>query len=118
MGQSLRPKKGKTKTEATVRQMISIGGESGTSSNSSPDCFQFQLEEPTQLIEKVDMGTLVFGDFSIERIIIMAQIGALGFVPQNITKKILTIVESKQTSIQGSVIEKTVNGNVVVEICL
>lgn len=118
MGQGLRPKKKKTSIEATVKPIISASGEITDGNPTLMNCFQFQLEEPTRLVKKVDVGTTVFGDFSTDRIIIVGQIGSLGYVPKNITKKIISIAESKQSSIQGTNIEKIADENVVVEICL
>jgi len=123
MGQGKGYKQKKSNSKIEVKSRISASGESvsgGESSGgvSSPECFQFKLQEPSELVKKVVVGESVFGDFSDERILIMAGVGELGFAPKNVSKKIVLIAKQKQVSIQGTVVEKIGNENVEVKICL
>lgn len=123
MGQGKGYKQKKSNSKIEVKSRISSSGElvsgSGSSSGeSSAECFQFKLQEPSDLVQKVTVGESIFGDFSDERILIMAGIGELGFAPKNVSKKIVSIAKQKQVSIQGTIVEKIGNENVEVKICL
>lgn len=123
MGQGKSYKQKKSNSKIEVKPRISTSSESTSDSGSSGgvssiECFQFKLQEPSELVKKVAVGESVFGDFSDERILIMAGIGALGFAPKNVSKKIALIAKQKQVSIQGTIVEKIGNENVEVKICL
>lgn len=119
-GKSYKQKKSNSKIEVQSRIASSdeLTAEGGSSKNeNSPECFQFKLEEPSELVKQVKVGEIIFGDFS-ERILIMANIGALGFIPKNVSLKILLIANRKGLSIQGVIVKKIGSENVEVKICL
>ncbi|MDQ4121294.1 MAG: hypothetical protein M3209_07600 [Acidobacteriota bacterium] len=123
MGQGKNYRQRKSNSKIEVKSRISPDGEStvnGEYSNSENllDCFQFELQEPSELVKETVIGESVFGDFSADRILILAHIGALGYAPKNISKKLLTIAQKKQVSIQGSIVQKIGNKNVEVRVCV
>lgn len=118
MGQGKNYKRKKSSTIIKVEPRFSDDGISSENGETLLECFQFLLEEPSELVKEVVKGDSVFGDFSDDRILILGTIGVLGYAPKNKSKIMISISEKKQIALQGTIIKKIGNENVEVEICL
>src|SRR5689334_5642956 len=78
------------------------GGTSGTSS-SPPECWTFQLSDPTPAGRSVSEGMAVQGVPQAPRVMIVAVIGTLGFAPSSVSKSMLSAIRITGGRLSGEI---------------
>lgn len=120
MGQGRKNKIRESNDAIKFQQRIEKTGDTSQSMRNevAKHCVDFDLEDCTQLAERVNPDDSIFGDFSEPRIVIFSDEGVIGYAPVRISKKILLKVAALSTRVFGRVVTFRPPRAVKVEICV
>ena len=67
-------------------------------------CWAFKLTEPSRAVKNVTIGTEIYGSLDKSRVLVSSGIGALGFAPDAVARKIIQAKKSRDGDLTGQII--------------
>jgi hypothetical protein len=122
MSKGSSPRSTKKKPTVMTRdtsEVITTASTRGKATKSSQNCWKFPLDGITSAGLKATKGTQVYGVPNGSRILVIASMGTLGYVPEALSKRLQAIVERNGASLAGEVLSDSKAGSVVmVQLCI
>ncbi len=82
-------------------------------------CWTFKLAETTEAAQQAVRGMFIFAIKQGARILVLADLGLLGFVPSSVASKINTAIEIKGGELKGEVVSTNfTETEILVKVCL